>query len=49
MLFGLIGWGRAGGKMATKWGKGPSQNTVGAYYELSGLPSVKGRMEIVEG
>lgn len=45
-----INWGKGVvGKMATKWGRGPSQNTVGAHYELSGLCNVDGRMKIVEG
>lgn len=49
MLFGLMWRGEAVGKMATKRGRGPSQNTVGAHCELSRLRSVKGQMEMVEG
>lgn len=46
-----INWGEgeAVGKMASKWGRGPSQNTVGVHCELSTLRSGKGQMEIVEG
>ena len=35
--------------MATKWGRGPSQNSAGAHCELSRSHRVKGQMEIVEG
>lgn len=44
-------WGGEGqlGRWLLSRGGGPSQNIVGAHYELSGSCSVKRRMESAEG